>query len=97
MIKGLGQRLQEQRILKNLSQKQVALSVGVSASVISNYESGERTPSVEILLSLAQLYHCSTDYLLGIDKSNKDKLLDASMLNHKQFKYLESFLLSLEE
>ncbi len=97
MIKGLGQRLQEQRILKNLSQKQVALSVGVSASVISNYESGERTPSVEILLLLAQLYHCSTDYLLGIDKSGKDKLLDASMLNHKQFKILESFLLSLEE
>ncbi len=97
MIKGLGQRLQEQRILKNLSQKQVALSVGVSASVISNYESGERTPSVEILLLLAQLYHCSTDYLLGIDKSGKDKLLDASMLNYKQFKILESFLLSLEE
>lgn len=97
MIKDLGQRLQEQRILKNLSQKQVASNIGVSASVISNYESGERTPSVEILISLARLYHCSTDYLLGLDKTDNAKSLDASMLNYKQYKLLESFLLSFRE
>lgn len=97
MIKDLGQRLQEQRILKNLSQKQVASNIGVSASVISNYESGERTPSVEILISLARLYHCSTDYLLGLDKTDNAKPLDASMLNYKQYKLLESFLLSFWE
>ena len=66
MINGLGQRLQQQRILRNLSQKQVASSIAVSASVISNYESGERTPSIENLISLAHLYHCSADYLLGL-------------------------------
>ncbi len=97
MIKGLGQRLQEQRILKNLSQKQVATSIGVSASVISNYESGERTPSLENLLSLARLYRCTADYLLGIDKSDAVKLLDVSMLDDKQYQLLQSFLLSLKE
>lgn len=97
MISGLGQRLQQQRILKNLSQKQVATSVGVSASVVSNYESGERTPSVEILLSLARLYRCTTDYLLGIDKSDSVKLLDASMLDDRQYQLLQAFLLSLKE
>ena len=97
MIKDLGQRLQEQRILKNLSQKQVATSIGVSASVISNYESGERVPSLEVLVSLARLYHCSADYLLGLDKTENAKPLDASMLNYKQYKLLESFLLSFQE
>ena len=97
MINGLGQRLQEQRILRNLSQKQVASAIGVSASVISNYESNERTPSTEILRSLEHLYHCSTDYLLGIDKSNTVKLLDVSMLNDKQYQLLQAFLLSLQE
>ena len=97
MINGLGQRLQEQRILRNLSQKQVASSIGVSASVISNYESNERTPSTEILRSLAHLYHCSTDYLLGIDKSNTVKLLDVSMLNDKQYQLLQAFFLRLQE
>ena len=97
MINGLGQRLQEQRILRNYSQKQVATTLGVSASVISNYESGDRTPSIEILISLAHLYHCSADYLLGIDKTDTAKLLDVSMLDDKQYQLLQSFLLSLKE
>ncbi|MDE7020519.1 MAG: helix-turn-helix domain-containing protein [Lachnospiraceae bacterium] len=97
MINGLGQRLQEQRILRNLSQKQVASSIGVSASVISNYESGERTPSIEILIALSHLYHCSTDYLLGIGRADVVKLLDVSMLNDKQYRLLQAFLSSLRE
>ena len=97
MINGLGQQLQQQRILRNLSQKQVASSISVSASVISNYESGERTPSIEHLISLTHLYHCSADYLLGIDKADTVKLLDASMLNDKQYQLLQSFLLNLQK
>lgn len=97
MINGLGQRLQQQRILRNFSQKQVASSIGVSASVISNYESGERTPSIENLISLAHLYHCSADYLLGIDKADNARRLDVSMLNNKQYQLLQSFLSSLQK
>ena len=96
MIYGLGKRLQEQRLLKNLSQKEVAGSVGVSASIISNYESSERTPSVEILMALARLYHCSTDYLLGFEKEEKETFLDVSMLNDEQRKLLQHFLLSIK-
>ena len=97
MINGLGPRLQKQRILRNLSQKVVATSIGVSASVISNYESGERTPSIEILIALAHLYHCSADYLLGLNKANTVKLLDVSALNDKQYQLLQAFLSSLQE
>ena len=96
MVYCLGQRLQEQRRLKNLSQKEVARSIGISASIVSNYESGERTPSVEILIALARLYHCSTDYLLGFDKIDKDRLLDVSMLDEEQRKLLQHFLSSIQ-
>ena len=68
MINGLGERLQKQRQILKLSQKEVAVAIGVSSSVISNYESSERVPSVENLMSLANLYKCSVDYLLGIEK-----------------------------
>lgn len=95
MVYGLGQRLQEQRLLKNLSQKEVAKSIGISASIISNYESGERTPSVEVLIALARLYHCSTDYLLGFDRIDKDRLLDVSMLSDEQRTLLQHFLSSI--
>lgn len=95
MVYGLGQRLQEQRLLKNLSQKEVAKSIGISASIVSNYESGERTPSVEVLIALARLYHCSTDYLLGFDRIDKDRLLDVSMLSDEQRTLLQHFLSSI--
>ena len=52
MIQGLGERLQELRTSQNLSQKEVARILDVSYSVISNYESSERTPSLEKLVAL---------------------------------------------
>lgn len=82
--------------MHKLSQKEVASVLGVSPAVISNYENGERTPSVEILMSLASLYHCSTDYLLGLSKDKNDKLIDCSMLSDKQMLLLENFLASFQ-
>ena len=66
MINGLPARLREMRERSSLSQREVARRINVSASLISGYETGERTPSLEVLLSLSALYGCSTDYLLGI-------------------------------
>ena len=96
MVQGLGERLMEQRVLRKLSQKEVAIAVGVSVSVISNYEHGERTPSVETLMSLAGLYRCSTDYLLGIDKL-VGVGVDVSMLSEKQVVLLQEFLGALKD
>ena len=92
MINGLGIRLQKQRQLMKLSQKEVATTLNISPSIISNYESGERTPSIENIMALAGLYKCSVDYLLGIDKSNSNHLIDTSMLNDEQHKLLTLFL-----
>lgn len=92
MINGLGERLHIQREKMNISQKEVASQIRISPSIISNYENGERTPSLENLIALATLYRCSTDYLLGIEKSN-DHLIDASMLTEKQFIMLQQLLL----
>ena len=95
MVKGLGERLQKQRLLRNISQKEAAIVIGASASVISNYESGERTPSIENLIALANLYHVSTDYLLGFTSDNKI-VVDTSMLNQSQTQILQHFLNSLK-
>lgn len=96
MVSGLGTRLREQRLLMNISQKKAAEVINVSPSIISNYESGERTPSVENLMALAGLYRCSTDYLLGIEKSNK-QTLDISMLNEYQIQLLQNFLYEIKK
>lgn len=96
MIQGLGERLQQKRSSQKLSQKEVANAVGVNPSVISNYENGERTPSVEVLMALACLFHCSVDYLLGIEKSSHASI-DVSMLDDEQIARLQYFLSSINK
>lgn len=95
MVQGLSDRLIKERLNRNLSQKDVADFLNLSPSIISNYERGERTPSIEVLISLSNLYRCSVDYLLGIDK-NKIDYIDTSMLNDKQKLLLQNFLDSLK-
>lgn len=96
MVHGLGERLLASRINLKLSQKEVATAIRVSPSLISNYENGERSPSIESLMALANLYHCSTDYLLGLDKNQSGSTLDVSSLNQEQVRLLRAFLASLK-
>ena len=95
MIAGLGERLQALRKERRLSQKEVADALGISAAVVSNYESGERTPSLENLLSLSSFYRCSTDYLLGRDKQLSVTTIDVSRLREEQIRLLQAFIASL--
>ena len=73
MVNGLPERLRYLREKLSISQRDVARKLGVSPSLISGYETGERTPSVEVLLQLSYLYKCSVDYLLG--KGREDMVL----------------------
>ena len=88
MIKDLPQKLKKLRLTYNLSQQDVAKQLGISPSVVSSYETGERTPSTEILLSLSYLYKCSTDYLLGKEKENISVSLDTTGLTDEQIQAL---------
>lgn len=97
MVQGLGDKLHKLRLEFNLSQKEVASIINTSPSIISNYESGERTPSVENLMALARLYHCSTDYLLGFQSNDNDNILDVSMLSIEQKILLQQFLASINQ
>ena len=60
MIKLLSERLHDLRIGKKLSQKQVALMIGVNPSTISTYENAERLPSYPALIKLAKIYGVSS-------------------------------------
>ena len=47
-----------------MNQLQLAQKLHVSASAIGMYEQGRRTPSIEILIQMSQLFNVSLDYLL---------------------------------
>lgn len=54
----------------NMSQKALAQKIGTSNVTISRYISGERTPRLDVIIKIANVFNVSTDYLLG---SNVDR------------------------
>lgn len=60
-------RILEARVNAGLSQKEVALSLGVKAPSVWAWESGKSKPTAANLEALSKLYHVSVDYLLGRD------------------------------
>ena len=57
-------KIRQCRELNHMSQKFVAISVGVSAPMVSQWESGTKKPSKENIVRLAKLFGVTTDYLL---------------------------------
>lgn len=97
MISGLPQRLKEMRKKSGQSQRAVAKQLELSPSIISGYETGERTPSVENILALSYLYRCSTDYLLGKEKDNSAASLNADGLTTEQINALSALINSIRK
>ncbi len=64
----------------NMKQNVVADQIGVSEVIISRYISGKRTPRLDIIIKIANLFNVSTDFLLGIS-SNPNQLTSSGNLN----------------
>ena len=58
-------RLTNIRRSKGFTQKQVADGIGISEVGLQNYENGRRKPAFDVLISLADFYDVSIDYLVG--------------------------------
>lgn len=65
-------RLTIARIVRGLSQKELAERVGVRSASISGYESGKASPSLDVLIKLAKALNISLDYLCSIDIKMED-------------------------
>lgn len=75
-----GTRLKILRKQAGLTQQQLATQLGITKSVVSFYELQERSPSPEVLIKLASIFHVSADYLLGLDAR---ETIDVSDLDEK--------------
>lgn len=62
----LSERIKQARLLKNLSQKNLASKIGVSASAISQYESNadfHTEPSIKKLIAISKALDVSIEWL----------------------------------
>lgn len=74
-------RLKQLRLDKHLTQAQVAERIGVTASMVSSYETDIRLPSFEVMIRIADLFGVTVDYLL----CREDKrFLDISSLSDEE-------------
>ncbi|MCI8596156.1 MAG: helix-turn-helix transcriptional regulator [Clostridia bacterium] len=66
MINQFSKRIRELRGEKNITQKELAVAVGVLERTVSYWEQGKRECDFDTLIQLAQYFNITTDYLLGI-------------------------------
>jgi len=79
-----GEILAELRQDRKMTQKDLAQAMFVTVGTISNYENGVHYPDVDKLLSLADYFNVTTDYLLGRCKANvSPDAFDESIIGEK--------------
>lgn len=75
-----GGRLKELRNERNMTQLDLAKLINVTSVSVSGYESGTRSPDIETLIKIADVFDVTTDYLLGRSliktKENEKKLIN---------------------
>lgn len=73
----------------NQSPKELANEIGVHRTTIARYLTGNKIPSVDIIVKLADYFHCSTDYILSLqDDYSKDITFKQCPPFDEQLKYL---------
>lgn len=63
----LAENLKKYRILKDLTQEDVAEYLGITAQSVSKWERGESYPDITFLPALANIFETSVDLLIGMD------------------------------
>lgn len=58
-------RFKEAREKAGFTQKEAAINLDVSVQAVSYWETGNRTPSIEKIVQMCDLYNVTADYLLG--------------------------------
>lgn len=70
------ERLKILRLNNNITQKELGKKLGISTVSIGNWEMGIKNPSMNAIISLAEVFGVSTDYLLGVSiESKRDDIL----------------------
>lgn len=66
-MKKFAERLKELRAEKEMSQTQLSKETGLSHSAIVYWETEQRVPNANAIITLALFFGVTTDYLLGLE------------------------------
>lgn len=77
----MNERLRTLREQAGFSQEQLAGQIHITRQAISKWELGHAEPSVEMLITLAQLYNVTVDYLVTGKASSVPELFTMPKIN----------------
>nr|WP_145404997.1 helix-turn-helix transcriptional regulator [Paenibacillus xylanexedens] len=64
-LKHAGTKIAKLRRSSGMTQEELGRHLSISAQAVSKWENGDSLPDLPIIINLADLFDCSTDYLLG--------------------------------
>ena len=85
----IGANIKELRNSCRFTQKELAELVGVTKSTIAAYENDSRTPSFEVLIKLATVFHVTTDTIL-LNRSSS--ILEVDGLTTEQIQVVKTIV-----
>ena len=81
----VSERIKNLRMSNDMTQTDLAKKLNITRSSVNAWEMGISTPSTTYIVELAQLFHVSTDYLLG---RSDNATLDISHLNEREIQLI---------
>ncbi len=84
-------KIREFRKINNLSQKELAEKLFVTAQAVSKWEKGLSMPNPDTLVKIAEIFACSTDDLLGLSQHEESDAIQEKELADQTQGFIKLF------
>ncbi len=82
VLRGVGQRLRQLRLEREATLADLAEETGISVSTLSRLESGQRKPTLELLLPLARAHRVALDELVDAPETGDPRIRSKPVVRH---------------
>lgn len=93
----IGHEIAKLRAKKNISQRELASALNVSAGVVGLWETNKRLPSYECLIALADYFLISIDSLMEQDRKHPININSSALYTKETQKIIDTYLLLNED
>ena len=90
----IADRIKSLREKSNKTQSELAKQLGITRSSVNAWEMGISVPSTQYIVELANIFHVSTDYLLGV---NTTSTISVAGLTDQDIEIVNSLILHLKD
>lgn len=87
----IGENIKRMRKAKNVTQEQIAETLGVSVTAVSKWERGETYPDITLLFPLAHYFGITLDELMGYDEEKIRMEIDEAIARYNSLRAEDYF------